>query len=57
MGMDELADCAGLPDPWLTHQRHDLAMPRPGPLQGLLERSQLLLPSHEAGEPPCCTGL
>jgi hypothetical protein len=32
-------------------------MPRPGLLLCLLERQQLLLPSHEAGEPPCCTGL
>ena len=32
-------------------------MPRPGPLQRLLQRRQFLLPSHEAGEPARCTGL
>jgi hypothetical protein len=32
-------------------------VPRPSPLQGLLQRRQLLLPSHETGEPPCCPGL
>jgi hypothetical protein len=32
-------------------------MPGPGSLQRLLQGQQLLLPSHEAGEPPCRTGL
>ena len=32
-------------------------MPRPGPLQGLLQGRQLLLPSHEAGESPRRAGL
>ena len=32
-------------------------MPRPGPLQGVLQGRQLLLSAHKAGEPPRRTGL
>src|SRR5262249_22676151 len=45
------------PPPRLPDHGHDLTMPRSGPLQGLLECRQLLLPSHEACQPTRCAGL
>jgi len=50
MGMDGTRRLHGFPDPG-PPPVPDLAMPRPGLLQGLLQGQQLLLPSHEAGEP------
>ena len=41
----------------LADHRHDLALPRPGLLQDLLQGRQLLLTSDESGESACCTGL
>ena len=55
--VDELIDQARLPHAGLANHGHHLAMPRSSPLQGLLQRHQLLLPPHEAGEPACRTGL
>src|SRR5215813_12704079 len=55
--VDELVDEPGLAYPGLPDQRHDLTMPCPGALQRLLQGQQLRLPSHEAREPPCGTGL
>src|SRR5207244_12869267 len=57
MGMDELIDQARLSHARLADHGHHLAMTRPGPLQRLLQNSQLLLPSHEAGEPTRRAGL
>ena len=55
--MHELVDQARLPYARLADQRHHLAMTRPGLLQHLLERRQLLLPSDEARQPPRRAGL
>jgi hypothetical protein len=55
--MDELIDQARLPHAGLADHGYYLAMTRPGLLQRLLQRRQLLLPSHEAGEPARRTGL
>ena len=49
--MDALVDQARLPHARLPDHRHDLAMARPGPLQGLVEGLELCLPPDEAGEP------
>ena len=57
MGVANSIDQARLPHARLADQRHHLTMSRPSPLQRLLQRRQLLLPSHEAGEPARCTGL
>src|SRR5262245_4984097 len=55
--MDELIDQARLSYTRLSDDGHHLAMPRPGPLECLLQRRQLLLPSHEAREPARRAGL
>jgi hypothetical protein len=55
--VDELVDQARLPHARLADYSHHLAMPRPGPLQGLLQGRQLLLPPDEAREPTCYAGL
>ena len=57
VGVDELVDQARLPHAGLPDHGDDLAMPRPGLLQRLLQGRQLLLPSHEAGEPTRRCGL
>ena len=55
--VDELVDQARLPHAGLPDHGDYLAMPRPGLLQRLLQGRQLLLPSHEAGEPTRRCGL
>src|SRR6516165_4167098 len=50
--MDEFVDEARLAHPWLPDDGYHLAMPCTSPLQGLLQALQLVLPSHEAREPP-----
>ena len=51
VGMHKLVDQARLPDPGLHYRRH-LPMPRPGLLQGLLQRLQLMVPSDKPAQPP-----
>ena len=55
--VDELVDQARLPHAGLPDHGDYLAMTRPGLLQRLLQGRQLLLPSHEAGEPTRRCGL
>src|SRR4030095_3814446 len=55
--VDELIDQARFAHAGLADHGHHLAMPRTGPLQRLLQRRQLLLPSYEAGEPARRAGL
>ena len=63
--MDGLIDQARLAHACLPDHGHYLAMPRPGPLQRLLQCRKLRLPPHERSEaprrcglqtPPDCTG-
>ncbi len=49
VGVDELIDQARLPHARLPDQRHDLAMPRPGLLQRLLQRRQLRAAAPQSG--------
>ena len=48
VGVDDFVDEAGFPYAGLTDDGHHLPLPRPGPLQGLLQGRQLRLPSHKA---------
>ena len=52
VGMDELIHQARLPHARLAHQRHDLAMPRPGPLQRLLQGRPVLAAVRRSGVSP-----
>jgi hypothetical protein len=47
-----LIDEAGLAHPWLSHQRHHLAMAAPSRLQRVVEVIQFTIPPDETGEPP-----
>src|SRR5439155_18402620 len=55
--VDELVDQARLPHTGLPDHGYYLAMPRPGPLQRLLQGRPLPLPSHERCEPTRHRGL
>jgi hypothetical protein len=55
--MDEFVDQARLPHTRLPDYGHNLTMTSPGLLQRLLQSSELLLPSYEAGEPARRAGL
>ncbi len=50
--LGELTEEAGLPHPGLPDDRHHLAVPRPCPLQGLVQGREFRLPPHEGGQPP-----
>ena len=41
-----------LPDPGLPDDRHHLAVPGPGLLQGLVQGREFRLPPHKGGQPP-----
>ena len=51
VGVHKLVDQARLPDTGLSHHGHHLPMPRPGLLQGLLQRLQLMVPSDKPAQP------
>src|SRR5215471_2028207 len=51
VGVRKLIDQARFPNSGLSYQRHELSMPCPGLLQGLLQRLQLLIPSDKPTQP------
>ena len=50
--MGELVEEAGLAHPGFPDDRHHLAVPRPGLLQGLVQGREFRLPPHEGRQPP-----
>ena len=50
MGMDHLVHQARLAHAGLADERHHLSVPGASPLQRLVQRCQLRLPAHKAGE-------
>ena len=50
--MGELVEEAGFPDSRLPDDRHYLAVPGPGLLQGFVQGCEFPLPPHEGRQPP-----